>query len=705
MSGISGVDVDFDDLIDKLYDIESTQANKLIEWREDWQIRREAFTQVREALVSMQTALTAINTTDKFLVKTAASSDSSTVTATASSDAVAGTTSVEVNQLAGNAVWSIDTGFAAKTDVVNDSGSEGSFTYTYKGESRTVKVPAKTTLEGLKNIINNDSENLGVRVQIVQSGDSMIFQLSGLDTGLSASLSVDETTNLTGLEVEKEATWGISGTNTLVSYTAHDSYTEAINTTATAKTFSFAINGETYTVKLAAGGSLTDLCTAVNATTAESGVTAQIAAYDNSDGETVYSLHLSTEDSADVLTVEEGTLAGYSGMTAVTNWDTQQGQNAEIRVNGWPKTGWLEKESNTVTDVVDGLTLSLRSEGKATVTVELDSSAIEENVQTFVDAVNSFRSLILTLTKVDDSKTVLDPEYAETQSEMQMGSALTGNYGIQLISSNLKQAVSGQAKGFSYLTDVEGKTYGDLFSSLAQIGIITDTEESSETFGLLVINTQKTDSSGANVLQSAATMTFAEALAQDPEAVAKLFASNSEGKSNSPNFGLNSHVVSVTEPGTYDVSYSTDADGNIVSAYINGKAATINMENSQIALYSHDGTDDAAGIVLDIYNFTPNSTMEGTVSIRQGKVNEILNMLSGTNGILGSNGSLSHLEDNYDEIIANIEAKIQKEDTRLQKWLTNTKLRFSRLETTLSTYQNLQTSIESQIEQLSSSSS
>jgi flagellar hook-associated protein 2 len=79
-------------------------------------------------------------------------------------------------------------------------------------------------------------------------------------------------------------------------------------------------------------------------------------------------------------------------------------------------------------------------------------------------------------------------------------------------------------------------------------------------------------------------------------------------------------------------------------------------------------------------------------------------MLSGTDGVLGSNGTLAILEKNYWEIVANIESKIQKEDERLQKWLRLTKLRFSRLETVLSTYQNLQASLEAQIAKLDTSS-
>lgn len=405
-SGISGVDMDFDTLIDQLYEIESIQANKLLEWREDWLIRRDAFTQVRDALVSMQTALSAISSTDAFLVKTATSSNDSLVGCTAGSDAVAGSYSVEVNQLATNSVWSIGTGLGAKTALVNDSGSEGAFTYTYKGETRTVKVPTGTTLEGLKNIINNDAENLGVRVQLVQSGGEVVFQISGLDTGAESSLYINSTANLNGLTLQQNALWDYGGTtNSLETIFTYGSKTDILNDTETSKTFCFDINGTEYSVKLNPGATLQDLEDAINAT--GSGVTASIEETNvtGPPASTYYTLKLSTATSSDLVTVGGGTLQGYDSMLETTNWQVQQGQNAEIRVNGWPATGWLQVGSNAVSDVVDGLTFNLRSEGKATISVELDTDAIEKNVQTFVDAVNTFRSLILSLTKVDESKT------------------------------------------------------------------------------------------------------------------------------------------------------------------------------------------------------------------------------------------------------------------------------------------------------------
>ena len=691
-----GSELDVDELITNLYKIESKHANQLLEWQSDWQTRLDAFQQVRSQLLSLQTTLQSMNTLDKFLVKNANSSDSSVAAATVTGDVAEGVYNVEVNQLATNSIWSIDTGLASKDTQVNDSGSEGSFTYTYKGETYTVKVPTGTTLEGLKNLINNSPDNPGVKAQLVSTTGGVNFQLRSMETGAAASLEIDSTTNLNGMAVSRQDTWLGGGSNTLTSYNAYTSATAVLNSTETPKSFVFSVNGEEHSVNLAAGGTLTDLRDAINAKTGETGVSANVVYYDIG-GTTYYSLRMNTSDSADVLEVGAGTLEGYANMSEAANWHVQRSQNAEIRVDGWPSSGWLERDSNAVDDVVDGLTFNLRSKGTSVLTVELDTAAMEANIEKFVQEVNNFRTLLQSLTAVDSEKTTVDPDYATSQFDMQMGGVLTGTYGIQLLSSQLKTLIAGQAVGFTYQYEAaNGKTMGDIFSTLSQIGITTDANQGSSTYGLLVIN---------EVEGQYGSLTLTEALKKDPVAVAKLFAVNSEGSSDSASFAYNSHVKSITKSGVYDVSYSTDASGNILSATINGKEAKIDQETRQIAIYSNHGeANDADGIILDIYDLTPGQTFNGTVSIRNGKINELLELMDGSQGLLGEEGTLKILENNYKTIIQNIETKIAKEDERLAKWETSMRAKFARLESVLATYNTINSNLESQLSQLSTSS-
>ena len=689
-----GSDLDVDTLIEDLYKVESRYAKQLIEWSNDWQTRLTAFQEIRAKLLDVQSTLKSINSVSKFLAKSATSSNTSVAAVTANGDTADGVYNLSVNQLAQGSIWSTDTGVASKTDVINNSGMDGSFTYTYKGESRTLVVPNGTTLEGLRNLINNDSTNPGVKVQLIDGSDGLVFQFKGMGTGVESTLSIDSVTNIDCLQINNVDTWTAAGTNVLSSNTRYADAMAVVNSTGGPKTFTFNVNGTDTTVKLKSGGTLWDLAESINETTGTSGVTAHVMQYTSGSGEITYGLRMSTANASDTITVGQGTLEGYSGMTKPDNWVVQAGKNAEVRIDGWPATGWLERSSNTIDDVAEGLTFNIRSEGDTVVAVETDTAAIEANVQSFVDAVNEFRTLVQYYTTVDKEKTLVDPDKAKSQFEMQMGGVLTGNYGIQILSSNFKSIIASQGLGFSYLEKIGTEEFGDVFSSLSQIGITTDANVSSETYGLLIIKDVVGEGS----------WTLAEALEKDPLGVAKLFASDSEGSSKSPHFGYNSHVVSVTKPGTYDVEYSVDEHGKISEAFINGKKANIDQDTRQISIYSHTGAaNEADGIVLDIYDLTPNKTFEGKVSITQGKVNQVLGAMSGADGWLGENGVLKNLESNYKSIIENIEEKILKEDARLEKWESSMRNKFARLEAVLTKYNKINEDLETQIKQLSSS--
>jgi hypothetical protein len=120
--------------------------------------------------------------------------------------------------------------------------------------------------------------------------------------------------------------------------------------------------------------------------------------------------------------------------------------------------------------------------------------------------------------------------------------------------------------------------------------------------------------------------------------------------------------------------------------------------------------NDADGIYVQIDNHTPGTNYTGTMRIKQGKINEILEMLNDTankpeEGMLGSKGAIQVLMDNYDRIVAGIDDKIKRETECITRWERMQKLRFSRIEATLKQYDSLQASIESQVKQLSGNSS
>ncbi|MFW6244084.1 MAG: flagellar filament capping protein FliD [Desulfovibrionales bacterium] len=536
-----GSGTDFESMIEQLLQVERVHINRLESWRAGWEEKVEAFQELNTAMLSQKTTLQGMDTLEEFLVKAAQSSSESVLTATADSTALATSHTVTVNQLAQNEViFNTTTSESDPSDVINSSGSDQVFAYTYAGGTVSVTVPDGTTLQGLVDRINNDADNPGVKAAALKVGDTEYrLQMWGMDLGAANTLSVDATT----------------------------------------------------------------------------------------------------------------TIPGYGSADFTTS---QAAQNSQLQVDGHPAgPPWIERDSNTVDDVITGVTLSLKSTGSTTVSVSTDVAAIKEQVQTFVTQTNEVLSQLQSLMKVDD-----------VSGE---GSILTGNYGTQIIQNRLKSILAAKGIGFDHDNDP--------FPSLSTIGISTDTDEGSPTFGLLLLDESELD----------------QALSDDPTAVAELFGATDIGVSDSPDFIFDSLVSGITEPGTYEVAYTVDS-GAITSATINGHAASI----SGTLITGASGYPES-GLSVEVTNLT-NGSYTGTARVKQGKAAELVQELG--NLTSSSDGTLHILQDNYGDIIANIDKKIAFEEERILRMERDLRNKFARLEALLGYYDQMQASLDSQLGQL-----
>jgi len=792
-NGLGG-DTNFDEMIGKLARIESRQVNQLMRWRSDWQTRLAAFKQVRSDLMELQSSLTRLNSMNKFMIKTAVSSDDKVATATADASAIDTTYSLRVDNLAKAYTWSQHTGLHHRTDVIANQSGGGTFEYTYKGVTRTINVPENTTAEGLVRLINNDSQNPGARAQLVQTGDGITFQMFGMETGRSNTLVIRKADGL-ALNMSASALGNYDDTqpNRVQLLKGFTNPSDIINPSTENKTFNYTVDGQSFRVTVTPDMTLQGLVDAINirhpglasrpqnssdnlyyftldmpdttftfgssdyppgvngAATQFTIPVGPVGTPRTTDIDFTFSITSSTDPSnpnnesvtitpdmtvaqfrnalqakvgghgtvsvqedgttgewiVDItprntvhrVTVEDGTLEDFAyKIPADPFWNIVEGENARIKVNDWPGGDvWFESASNTIAagTIVEGVSFRLMREGETTITTGTDTAKIKENIESFVDAVNKFRIALRVMTQVDQEKQTWDPRYAESQFEMQKGSVLTGNYGIQTIESRLKMAIAGAAIGFTPRQYAPNGTFlsGDIFSSLSQIGITTNADQGGTFFGLLQINEISGDR-GSKSLD--------DALRDDPMAVARLFAANNEGFTDSASFGYSSQIATVTKAGNYSVRYTVVNDGTgngrIDRAWINGEEANIDHANSQITSVS----GPSRGLVLDIYphSLVPGTEINGTVSLREGKVNELLSMLDGSEGMLGTRGTLRNLERNYQEIIDNIEKKITREDERLARWERTMINKFARLDAVLARYNMMNEGLQSQIAQL-----
>ncbi|SMF08990.1 flagellar filament capping protein FliD [Desulfovibrio gilichinskyi] len=369
---------------------------------------------------------------------------------------------------------------------------------------------------------------------------------------------------------------------------------------------------------------------------------------------------------------------------------TQLAQDAEINVDGFPPGDFMRRASNTIDDAIIGLTFTLKDTSVANASnifttpfklgVTTDTEKIKENVQKFVDQINEVRQKIKDMTAVD------------TTSEKPKGSILTGNYGVELlIGQRLKSITASKGEGFTWFEDLAGGgTKGDKYSSLSQVGILTNADTGGANAGLLELDMDE----------------LSKALLDDPYAVAEIFAAHEKGTSNSPNVQYMSHIEGSTEPGSYNVQYEVSG-GVLVSATINGHAAAVIAGTWEIT--GVGGTPEA-GLGMKVLNHTDgvygnsndNASDAILVSVKEGKAGEMVGAIS---DILSKTGPLNILEENYNDIMDNIDKKIEREENRIDLFEQNLKLKYSRLDALLGKYQGIQAQLTSSIKQLGSGSS
>jgi flagellar hook-associated protein 2 len=220
---------------------------------------------------------------------------------------------------------------------------------------------------------------------------------------------------------------------------------------------------ERASIDLKAGASVDDAVAAINSST-----DANIYAV-NVNGDLVLAAK-ATGDSSE-----------FSATGAGAETERVAGLNAKLTING----AAVERQSNTITDALPGLTLTLKAKTAAGSTVGLtvgtpgpDRDAITKKVQSFITAYNA----LVTTTRADlDEKRV--PNAAST-ADAQKGT-LFGDSGLTSMLSTFRSALSAPIAGLTGLT------------SLADLGISTGAANTGTTVnqdavdGKLVLDTDK----------------------------------------------------------------------------------------------------------------------------------------------------------------------------------------------------------------------
>ena len=476
ISNLSGSDTNFDTVLANLKKVESTQLNRLTAWKSDWKLRYDAFGTVIEQVSTASNVLSTLANKNSFVSKTVTSSDSNVITAVASASADDVQHTINVTQVASNAVWA-NTGyvFSSKTDIINTSGASQKFSYSYAGKEYSIDVPANTTLDSFASMVNSSVSNPGIKISIVQASSGYVFQVAGKSTGADNGLVI-HSSNLVGMSSSgATSTWK---TNNLLD----------MGSTVTDPTnFAYDLimeDGNKFSVKIAGNKTNSDLATAINTQVGRS-----IASIDGSGNLQLTDVKAMYRRDADTQTTFKTPTTKFDMGSSPTTTTLTGDLTVTLNMNNGATTGTRTLTIKAGTTMKEAAIQIAQASGASSAEMTYNSSGgWELNLANVEGATFSFADSSSDSSKI--SATV-------TADATAMGTLVVGNTGAQSFtasttvtfdSAKLSQKLGGTSadasKSFTYtIVDDSGatqsfsltqdQTYQDLLTKLADYGSVS----------------------------------------------------------------------------------------------------------------------------------------------------------------------------------------------------------------------------------------
>lgn len=400
-----GSGIDIQTLVSQLVTAEGQPAfNAISRQQSAANTRLSGLGTLKSALSDFQTAVSKLKDGNLFKTHTATSSDESIVKAAAGAGSVAGSYGVTVANLAKAQKTIFATSFANASTVV---GSGTLSISTVGGASFSVKLDSSNnTLSGLRDAINKAAGNTSVVASIINVDSGSKLVLTGKNTGLANGFTVSGNDS----DGNNADSSGLSQLFSGLQLPAEFADASEVVGTGTLTITPDGGAGVDIVVN-SPKNTLSDLRDEINSKKVSSHVIANIVSVPSASGTgTVSKLVLSSTDPAQGFSVSgidnDGDTADNLGLSRLfpatflpKNPPLVSAEDAKITVDGQPAT----RSSNSITDVIQGMTLDLQSQGSATLSSSLDNNSINKTVSDFVTAYNKLHSVIKDLGKYGGS--------------------------------------------------------------------------------------------------------------------------------------------------------------------------------------------------------------------------------------------------------------------------------------------------------------
>jgi flagellar capping protein FliD len=398
--------IDTSALIQQLMAVERQRLNSYQVDKQTYEQESSLLEDLRRKINELNTAVSALSSAEDLNIFKTSTSDKDVLSISASSDANPGSHSVEINQLATSDAWIQDAStFDYKTDYVGG----GTFIYSYNDQERTITAVAnETTLEDFVNMINIDEDNPGVTASLLYQGGKYHLMLTGQETGGDYQISV----NSSSTEVWASSTEGGSFTKDEQNASLTTKITNLSQFTENA-----GLQGDEYITisgKNHFGTDIPDTQLSVNGYTTIGHLVDSInehfdgvatARYEN--GEIYLTDHLGGTSSLEigltyntgsgdteltlpamaVSTEGGGTSESLASLSSSSFIETQDAQNSEIKVDGYPASTVAEIQTLTLNSVATSGHFHLTYMGETT--GEIAYNASTDDIKTALEALST----------------------------------------------------------------------------------------------------------------------------------------------------------------------------------------------------------------------------------------------------------------------------------------------------------------------------
>lgn len=470
MVGITGIGsgIDIDSIVKALVDSERApkelQLNRL---EKATTSRISALGSLRSVVGELSSVLQNLNKASAFQKQTVSSSSSSVLTASAAGDVPVGKFSLQVQQLAAGSK-------VVLPSVTGDSAAtfnSGALTVSVGASSFAVNIGASNnSLLGVRDAINTAGASTGVSASIVTDASGSRLVLSSSKTGegndIKVAASQDGVTR--GANALKALAFSAGNSTAQLPVVAGGS-----TATFKAGTLNIASGAVNLGVAIGAADSLDTIRQKINTGGAAQGISATL---ETVDGGSRLVIQSSNGESLSVTATTDNLSAGDNSLTTLASTLGSNSKTIDTAKSALFKVDGLSvvKLSNTVDDVIEGITIKLVSAQSADdiaanktvdITVAQDKGTVRGNLQKFVDTYNK-------LVQTTNDLTAVVP----------VGEGKQPVTGPMLGDTSIRNLLSGMRKELVQLGDSLG------VQSLAELGITTQKD------GKLSIDSTKLDS-------------------------------------------------------------------------------------------------------------------------------------------------------------------------------------------------------------------